>query len=535
MLHSWKMFRISLIILALGLGLWHWRQQQAKSAAVKAVELYWQETGLQSSELEDLIDDDTCKSSERYFLACANALTTVGHRYNLQISPTEALQPQLKFTQNSLEQGMSEKKSLQIWKDFYKNSPELVAKINFIQVWKELLKNHVPAEHLSMIVGAGLNGFISVFKDPHTYLLPIAMFRDVISRVDSKSASLGIILGRTEKNYFIRKVYQGAITEKAGVKKGDILLAVNDQPIANLMPARVSELLKGEVGQSVRLSVVRDEKKIEFTIIREQSAVPTVSAKIIDGIKPVGIITLNKFAKKTCEKTKEVLSQLVAQRVRGLMLDLRDNPGGQMEEAACIASLFVGPEQKIFDIRYLDLTKPIEANFGSEAQLYRGPLAILVNNGSASASEIVAGALQDLGRAVLVGEKTFGKGSFQEGEVWGHNEKIALFETKGFYYLPSGRSPQLKGLEPDVKVAFKDTLPMSEVDQYVNPLEAPKHISLASDLTASTSIKSVPRRQGISMQNCLEIEDSNLSAEDPQLGQARMALFCAPKVAGANP
>jgi carboxyl-terminal processing protease len=147
-------------------------------------------------------------------------------------------------------------------------------------------------------------------------------------------------------------------------------------------------------------------------------------------------------------------------------------------------------------------------------------VAVLINAGSASAAEIVAGALRDLNRAILVGERTFGKGSFQEGEYWTQNKKIALFETKGFYYLPSGRSPQMKGLSPDVAVNFDQISVDREEDQFVNPLMAPeRHVRSLKNL--------------ISSKDCLDTEDGAVN-EDVQLKKARQILFCSKAIAGVN-
>lgn len=514
---SSRLFKYSLLVLAVGVSLKTWRDQRQVSE-FKSIEQYWTETDISDAALTDLIDDQTCASSERYFLACANAVMSVAGRYNLQLN----LEGHIVAADKNSGTINTEKQLLEPWKELLTNRPSQAHKISFLAAWNVLLEKHIPEKQREMMRGAGLNGFISVFRDPHTYLMPIAFYREVVSKVDSKSVSIGVILGRTDKNYYIRKVYTGSPAGKSDLRKGDIIIAVNEKAIANLMPMRVNELMRGEVGSTLNLAILRNGQRMEVNVLREQSLVPTVSFRLIEGIKPVGVITINKFARQTCEKTKEAVLALETQRVRGLLLDLRDNPGGQMEEAACVASLFVGSEKKIFEIRYLDPMREREVTYGGEAKIYHGPLAILINSGSASAAEIVAGSLRDLNRGLLVGEKSFGKGSFQEGEVWGQNKKIALFETKGFYYLPSGLSPQMRGLDPDVKISFKDSLQSREMDQYINPLQAPQRVT-------------APRIRPLSLKDCLEMEDSELAQEDPELGRARLALFCKGNtVAGAQ-
>jgi len=513
-LSSRRFSAISLITLALGSGLFMWRQQGAPSQ-VKSVESYWNATGLKASSLEDLLQDQTCSSSERYFLACANAILTIANKFNLTMTP----QGQLVAPSADVDMS-SEKNQLLPWKAFYGEHLSEARKISFLKTWKVLQKKYISHEQKTLMIGTGLNGFISVFKDPHTYLMPVSMFQEVVSKADNHSVALGIYLSQVKGQYILRKVSDGSLAQKAGMKKGDIILTVNGQDITGLLQARVTELLKGDVGSVTKITFSRDGSEKKLRLVRTESTVATVSTRIIDGIKPIAVITLNKFAKEACVRTKEALEIANRAHVKGLVLDLRDNPGGQMEEASCIASLFVGPEQKIFDLKYLDPTKAGESFFGEEQKIFSKPMAILINASSASAAEILAGALHDLNRAVLVGERTFGKGSFQEGELWSENKKIALFETKGFYYLPSGQSPQQQGLKPDIELTFSNLPVGREEDLFMNPLRAP-HIG------------SRPAAISFNDKNCLDIEDDK-GQEDVQLSRARQVLFCSKNVAGVN-
>lgn len=517
LISSPRFFMLALIVLATGVSLSFWRAHEETASKVKSVEAYWAETALDGSSLEDLIQDPICGSSEKYFLACTNAILNIANRYNLTMSTEGQLIPlSLKASADMT----SEKKQLLPWRAFYQEQTQKAQKISFTTLWENLKAEYVSGAQKPMIVGVGLNGFISVFRDPHTYFMPVAMFKEVVSKADNRSTSLGILLGRKKGEYVIRKVIEGSAASLGGLKKGDIILAVNGQKITGLLQTRVTELLKGDVGTTTRLKVVQNGETKKMKLKRTEITVATISTKILDGIKPVALITINKFAKNACAKTREALEEANAAGARGLLLDLRDNPGGQMEEAACVVGLFVGPNKKIFEIRYLEQNKPSEKYISGEDKIFDQPVAVLINASSASAAEIVAGALRDFNRAVLVGEKSFGKGSFQEGELWGTNKKIALFETKGFYYLPSGRSPQMRGLEPDVKVSFDEAMVAREADQFMNPLEAPGR--------QLNYVKS-----SFSSQGCLGIEDG-LTLEDQQLLKAREVLFCARPVAGVQ-
>lgn len=516
MLSSPRVFIFSLLVLAVGVSL-SLSRSHSDTSKVKSVEDYWAETGLGPAALEDLLQDQTCGSSERYFLACANSVLTIANRFNLSLNTEGRLVP----VHEALSSDMSsEKKQLEPWREFFTNNTDQATKLSFMKVWKELESRYISSSQKSLMVGLGLNGFISVFRDPHTYLMPVSQFQEVVSKADNRSTALGVVLGLSQGHYVVRKVTEGSPAKLAGMQKGDVLLAINGHKLKGLMQARVSELLKGDVGDVSTLVISRDGAEKKFKLRRAEITVATVSTRVIDGIKPIAVIGINKFAKGACEKVKESLNIVKKSHVRGLLLDLRDNPGGQMEEAACITSLFVGSDKKIFEVRYLDPGKKVEEYFGGEEKIFDLPVAVLINAASASASEIVAGALRDLNRAVLVGERTFGKGSFQEGEYWSQNKKIALFETKGFYYLPSGRSPQMKGLIPDVTVSFDNIWVGRESDQFMNPLRAPER-----------QIRIVEKQY--SSNECLDMEEGT-ATEDLQLTKARQVLFCSSTVARAG-
>ena len=142
---------------------------------------------------------------------------------------------------------------------------------------------------------------------------------------------------------------------------------------------------------------------------------------------------------------KNEISNMADQSITGLILDLRDNPGGLLSEASCMAGLFMGENKKIYSIKYFDVSKESEDVYSQKEQVYSGPLLVLVNSVSASASELLAGAVQEYRRAIVVGSITFVKGTFQEIEPWNDSKKIGLFKTQGFYLLPSGESPQFYG------------------------------------------------------------------------------------------
>lgn len=443
----------------------------------KTLEDYWSETGLNEKELEGLLSDEACYSEQKAFLACANALSMMAERYNRVLSVSGHLAA---MTKKEIEQRLTEKKELSPWVWIYQTSqlqsenPDFVIPVSFFKVWQQLKTEFIQPKEKAAVVALGINGFLSIYKDPHTYIIPLAYYEDVVAKSEARASNMGFIARRVKNYAVIRKVFEGSAASLAGLKKGDKILRINGLDIAQLHPSQYNEILKVRQGDRLGLTVERNQngKIFEkyFEIIKSENQLPNVVSKMLNGPRRAGLLTIHKFAKDTCVITKSHLVSLMEQGLQGLMLDLRDNPGGQVEEAACIINLFVEKGTPLFETRYLDLTKSSEKYVAENKVLYRGPMAVLVNSGSASASEIVAGSLKDLGRATLVGERTFGKGTFQDGRIWGANSKIAMFETEGMYYFPSGWTPQLVGLEPDINVAFNNADLQREEELFFNPL-----------------------------------------------------------------
>lgn len=506
------MLLFSTSVLAVGLTL-HGMRWRTEPPAAKTAEQYWTETGLEPAALEELVDDESCRSSQRYFLACANAIVAVADRLGLQLTQEGRLQRAAPAAE------ISEKAMLQPWRELFTKNPSAAKRLSFRHAWRRLMKDHVAEERRAAVTGLALNGFLSVFRDPHTYLIPVKYYEEVVARMNSTSAALGVVLARSKDRYFLRKVVEGSPSAKAGLRRGDWVLSVNGVSLRGEPPQRLSELLRAEAGDETKLEVRRGGRTFFVEIERHNNEIPSVTWRRLDGIRPVGLLTINKFARESCGEVRKALLQMSREGMRGLLMDLRDNTGGQMDEAACIVSLFVGPKKIAFKVRYLDPGKDGETYRGPEDVAWSGKVAVLINSGSASASEIVAGSLRDHGRAVLVGERTFGKGSFQEGEIWNRNRGIAFFQTKGFYYLPSGYSPQMRGIEPDVAVLFRDSTSLREADQYISSLNPP-----------AFSRRAASRRVDLSA--CLETEE--VAGDDPQMQKARTALFCGAVAAGGN-
>lgn len=421
----------------------------------KNLEAYWAETDLNEYDFIKFMADDNCLKAERQFMACVNAISSVAERLKWKLNPAGEFEP---LTDADIEDRLTEKSELAAWKSIYREQGSEVP-YSFLVLWLRL-KEHVgdPAR-MNALLATGINSYLSVARDPHTYIVPLAYYEEVLSQSETRSAHLGFVARRIKGGALVRKVFSDSPAARSGLRKGDRILELNGTDVTKLHAAEFNELVRGQSAGRLRLKVRRQAgaRAVErhFEILRGETQFVAVESRLLERDARVGLLTVHKFARETCQSARKHLVGLMEQGIQGLVLDLRDNPGGQVDEAACVAGLFLAPGSLVFQTKYLDPTKKGEVYWAEGPQLYDGPVATLINSGSASAAEIVAGALKDLGRTTLIGERSFGKGSFQDGMLWRQHTKIALFQTQGFYYFASGWTPQIVGLVPDVPAGLQ--------------------------------------------------------------------------------
>lgn len=450
----------------------------------KNLEAYWAETDLNEYDLMRLLGDKQCHQSERQFLACVNAISSMADRLRLKLTTAGTFEP---MSNQDMERRLSEKSDLTAWRTFYADKAG-GAEFSFSRLWAQLKsKMTEPANantntninkniKMNSMFATGINAYLSIAQDPHTYIVPLAYYEEVLSQSESRSPHLGFVVRRIKGGALVRKVFTASPASRSGLRKGDRITELNGQAIALLHSSEFSELIRGQGGPRLRLKVERQvgskKQTKHIEILRGETKFQSVESRVLDGQTRLGLLTIHKFARETCKLVRSAMIGMMEQSVRGLILDLRDNPGGQVDEAACVAGLFLPAGSMVFQTKYLDPLKSGETYWAEGPQLYDGPMAVVINSGSASAAEIVAGALKDLDRATLVGERSFGKGSFQDGSLWRQHSQIALFQTQGFYYFASGWTPQIVGLEPDLpsKVMEQGTAAMREEDLYLVPL-----------------------------------------------------------------
>jgi carboxyl-terminal processing protease len=243
--------------------------------------------------------------------------------------------------------------------------------------------------------------------------------------------------------------YPGSPAEKAGIQPGDLIVKVDGQDVGGLGEMEIISRVRGPAGSTVHLTVMRDgvPDPLEFDVVRAKITIPSVESKMLDG--NVAYVKINDFGGNTPSEFTAALQTVMAQNPVGMVLDLRGNPGGYVPTAIMVASQFI-PSGVIMRTRTNDGSeKTLEATGGGLAT--KIPLAVLVNKGSASASEIVSGAIQDYQRGTIVGETSYGKGSEQQiTPLQGDNGVMDI--TIAHWFTPKGRSIEKLGITPDVPV-----------------------------------------------------------------------------------
>jgi carboxyl-terminal processing protease len=291
-----------------------------------------------------------------------------------------------------------------------------------------------------------------------TYFTP-AQYKKFEEAQASSFTGIGVTVDRSKRGLLIRSVYKGSPAKEAGIEVGDQIVEANGRSLKGLTTEQSSQLVKGPAGTKVRLKVVHDGEERTVVATRRAINVPVVASlmKTVCG-KKIGIVALSSFTSGAHAEVYAALQKLKKQGAQAYIFDLRNNGGGLVDEAQLIASAFLS-DGPIVTTRGRNVpTRTLDAT--GDPIVPKAPLVVLTNGGTASASEIVAGALQDRGRATLIGEKTFGKGVFQQ--VIELSNGGALDITAGQYFTPKGRNlggkgvSQGAGLEPDLLVKQPD-------------------------------------------------------------------------------
>lgn len=310
-------------------------------------------------------------------------------------------------------------------------------------------------------------GAIMSSLDPHSVVLPPSSYAEFNENTRGRFAGVGIVIGIRDKQLTIISLMEGGPAERAGLRIGDQVKEIDGESTKKMSLSAIMQGLRGEIGSRMDLTVERSGKEITYELQREDiqiSSSDSVDLRFDDGI-PVRYLRLKLFQEDTSTDLEKQLDNLDS--VAGLILDLRGNPGGLLQEAVRVSDLFLPPEKRIVSTQTnTDLTSYDSHQLLSSPKIQNIPIVVLVNGQSASASEIVSAALKVNNRAIVVGEQTFGKGSVQS--IWGMPGNFGLKMTIARYLTPDNLSIQDVGVQPDLQL---DPLYLSENDIHLRSLQ----------------------------------------------------------------
>ena len=322
----------------------------------------------------------------------------------------------------------------------------------FANVLDMVKRNYVEEVSAQKLIYGAIDGMLHSL-DPHSSFLKPDEYKEL--QIETKGSFSGIGIEITIKDGVLTVVspIEGTPAYRAGLKANDKIIKINGKSTKNITLMQAVKKLRGKKGTKVTISIYREgwHKLKDITIVRDVIPIKSVRFHTIE--KDYGYVRIRNFQKKTSGELKEALSKLEKENkgLKGLILDLRSNPGGLLDQAVKVSDEFLDEGLIVYTKgRIKGQEMKFKAHPDHGAHPY--PIVVLVNQGSASASEIVAGALQDHKRAIIIGEATFGKGSVQT--VIPLEDGAALRLTTALYYTPSGRSIQAKGIVPDIEVPF---------------------------------------------------------------------------------
>jgi carboxyl-terminal processing protease len=323
----------------------------------------------------------------------------------------------------------------------------------FGDVFEKIRTDYVEKPDENKLVEAAINGMLASL-DPHSSYMDAKAFRDMQVQTKGEFGGLGIEVTQEDGILKVVTPIDDTPAAKAGIMSGDIIIAIDDDSATGLTLDQAVDKMRGAINSAVKLKIQRGPNKDikEFKIVRDIIKVQSVRSHVEDG--DIGYIRITQFTEQTAEGLKAAMERLdkdqPGAKLKGYIIDLRNNPGGLLDQSIDVVNSFIDKGEIVSTRgRNADETQRFNARPGGDLS-HGKPVVVLINGGSASASEIVAGALQDHKRATLIGTRSFGKGSVQTIMPLGDNGALRL--TTARYYTPSGRSIQAKGIEPDMQI-----------------------------------------------------------------------------------
>jgi carboxyl-terminal processing protease len=385
---------------------------------------------------------------------------------------------------------------------------------NFTEALDRIKQDYVePIDDKTLLENA-IRGMLNGL-DPHSAYLDVDAFRDLQAGTSGEFGGLGIEVGLEDGFIKVIAPIDDTPAQRAGVQAGDLIIRLDDTPVKGLTLAEAVKMMRGKPDTKIILTIVRagEEKPLKISIVRDIIRVKSVKSRLLE--PGFGYVRVTQFQAKTGRNLSQALSDLKQQNKKdslaGLVMDLRNNPGGVLNAAVEVSDMFLDSGTVVYtEGRIEDSRQDFKATPGD--MLGGAPIVILVNGGSASASEIVAGALQDHRRAIVMGEQTFGKGSVQTILPMANGTAVKL--TTALYFTPKGRSIQAEGIQPDIKL---ERLQLASADTPA--------VELLKEANLSGHLENGKRDNGNSLSDETEVNEENDDNETASLAESDYQLY----------
>lgn len=368
----------------------------------------------------------------------------------------------------------------------------------FAEVFERIKRGYVEEVDDATLLRNAMRGMLSEL-DPHSAYLDEEEYRSLRESTEGEFGGVGIEVGMQDGQLTVITPIDDTPASRAGLASQDAILRIDDTPTDRLSLQEAVDLMRGDPGTEIRLTILREEEEAPrtFTLTREVIRTESVRSELLE--PGYGYLRISQFQSRTGDQVEDALADLKNEgQLNGLVLDLRNNPGGVLQAAVAVADAFLEEGLIVYTEGRLPNTE-MRFSAGAETAAPDVPLVVLINGGSASAAEIVAGAIQDQRRGVVMGTESFGKGSVQQVMPLANGEGLKL--TTALYFTPGGRSIQALGIEPDVEVVRGRLEVADPSDRGVREADLEGHLGAGGE----------PRERG---------EVSERLREDYQLGEA---------------
>lgn len=338
--------------------------------------------------------------------------------------------------------------------------------MRFITAYRFIETKYVNDTDDVKLIDGAIDGMVKSLNDPHSNYLSPKMYKTLMEQTEGSFAGIGVVMGMdNEQKIHIVGIMENSPGQKAGLQEGDEILAVDGVPVTQMAFDEVATHVRGQAGTDVVLTIMRDNANQDITITRDNIKLKTVGHKMLDN--NIGYIQIVSFSEDTANEFNEAYNDLKNQGMKALVLDLRNNPGGLLTTCVEIAKKLV-PKGEIVSIVDKQGNKE---TYSSSLEAPEYPLVVLINKNSASASEILSGAIQDTKAGTIIGNTSYGKGSVQTILPMFEDDAVKLTIAK--YYTPSGRSIDGTGITPDIEINLDENATLdTQLDKALEVLKA---------------------------------------------------------------